>query len=155
MIRLFSIKTSVSYTSKSNQMSTETENTAAVASAAAAVATAAAVKTPKGKLIGVCDFIKIDGNKCGKRCQDEHRCCSHRDRESYEKKCPVKDCPRMTKSHTGYCSQHITRAPKPLDKKIYDKEVEDMRAKLSAVGLNIIPKRGQTPQDQPKSKSAK
>ncbi len=84
---------------------------------------------------GICDYKKINGDVCGKRCLRETRCAQHKDMESYTNKCKVDECPRMTNSAYGFCSQHANYK-KDAKRPEHSDEVKELALKLKELGMS-------------------
>lgn len=96
----------------------------------------AASVTNKGmRFNGICKYVGITGNQCGKRCVREDRCAQHKDTQSYTNKCKAADCTRMTNSSYGYCSHHNHFKKPDTQKADHPDEVKELQQKLKDLGF--------------------
>lgn len=84
---------------------------------------------------GVCDYRRITGEVCGKKCLRETRCAQHKDMESYSNKCKADECSRMTNSAYGFCSHH-SNMKKDVKRPDHSDEVKELAQKLKDLGMS-------------------
>ena len=107
-----------------------------------------AVATRTKRFTGVCSFVNIKGQVCGKRCQLEDRCSVHKGKESYETNCIIEGCTNKTRSAYGLCSKHHAVKTDKKRPELPD-DLKELTKKFSEMGYIVSARKRAEPKQVP------